>query len=193
MEGFSVSTANVQSSFQGIGSSFYDSINDIGIEGNQYEYEYTTKAAQKKKATQKKNAPLSKKAAPKKKKNIPSQPKLRMLDVVFPPCLILGAKNLHDRLFVLNWWANLGKPQQAEHKKKLEPLASFQGPDKNDPKVPNEKHGLEKIYLYKEQFSFNQNSSSGRRTWIMKRKIFFVSLVLHRSSIGFFLDNKNLC
>jgi hypothetical protein len=74
----------------------------------------TTKAAKKKKA------PLSKKkAAPKKKKNIPSQPKLKMLDVVFPPCLILGAKNLHDRLFVLNWWANLSKPEQAGHKKKF--------------------------------------------------------------------------
>jgi hypothetical protein len=64
-----------------------------------------------------KDAPLSKKAAPKKKQKIPSQPKMKMLDVVFPPCLILGAKNLHDRLFVLNWWANLSKAQQATHRK----------------------------------------------------------------------------
>jgi hypothetical protein len=87
-----------------------------------------TNLARKKKASvpvlvpsKKKNAPVSKK-----KKAAPKKPKLKMLDAVFPACLILGAKNLQDRLFALNWWANLTKPQQAEHKKKF--LIYFQHP-----------------------------------------------------------------
>jgi hypothetical protein len=40
-------------------------------------------------------------------------------DLVFPVCMLLGAKTLSDRMIVINWWCNLTAEQQAEQKEQL--------------------------------------------------------------------------
>ena len=43
---------------------------------------------------------------------------------VFPPCLLLGATTLRDRLIVVNWWISLDKDAMTEHKSKFSEVFS---------------------------------------------------------------------